>query len=291
MTLSPSAESGAARAGVPIIIHHIHGPSFGPFQGTLANLTFTAAERYAARYTTHFIGSAHAMTRLYLAAGIGRPEIYTTVWSGFDLGPFLNAANLPARREELRIPRHAFVVGKIARLFPLKGHEEALRVFAKLLLDLPQAHLLLVGDGVLRPQLERQIRLLKLTDKVTLTGLVPPAAVAQYVGVMDCLIHLSRREALGRALPQALAAGKPVIAYDYDGADEVCLDGRTGFLVRTGREDEVVAKLLQLARDARLRHTLGQFGRQFVKERFSTEQMVETIYHLYRDLLTRAPLR
>src|SRR5204862_2345210 len=65
----------AARAGVPIIIHHIHGPSFGPFQGPLANFIFRAAERRAARVTTHFICSAHAMTRRYLAAAIGKPEM------------------------------------------------------------------------------------------------------------------------------------------------------------------------------------------------------------------------
>src|SRR5512136_1244654 len=63
----------AARAGVPIILHTIHGPSFGPYQGPLANRVFRAAERYAARVTTHFIVVAEAMKRQYLAAGIGRP--------------------------------------------------------------------------------------------------------------------------------------------------------------------------------------------------------------------------
>src|SRR5438445_12868804 len=60
----------AKRAGVPIIIHHIHGPSFGPFQGALANFVFTAAERHAGQVTDHFFCSASAMTKLYLAAGI-----------------------------------------------------------------------------------------------------------------------------------------------------------------------------------------------------------------------------
>src|SRR5205085_2979151 len=72
----------ARRAGVPVIIHHIHGPSFGPFQGPLANAVFLAAEKSAARATTHFICSANAMSRRYLAAGIGRPEMYTRILSG-----------------------------------------------------------------------------------------------------------------------------------------------------------------------------------------------------------------
>ena len=92
----------ARRAGVPVIIHHIHGPSFGPFQGPLANWLFTAAERHAARVTTHFICSAQAMTRLYLAAGIGRPEMYTRIFSGFPVEPFLTATNDPALRRQTR---------------------------------------------------------------------------------------------------------------------------------------------------------------------------------------------
>lgn len=277
----------AARAGVPVVIHHIHGPSFGNFQGPLANFVFTAAERYAGKLTTHFVCSAHAMTKLYLAAGIGHLEMYTRVWSGFDINPFLHATNDPDLRTQLRIPSDAFVIGKIARLFPLKGHDDALNVFQKILPDCPHAHLLLIGDGILRPQLEARVREMKLVDKVTFTGLVPPGDVPRYVGIMDCLIHLSSREALARALPQALAAGKPVIAYDYDGANEICLDGQTGFLVRSGHENAAAERLLLLARDPELRAKLGAHGRKLVQENFPVEQMVETFYRLYQDLLAQ----
>src|ERR1039457_1446615 len=66
----------AARAGVPIILHTIHGPSFGPFQGPFANLLFRFAERYAGKVTTHFVVVAEAMKLQYLNAGIGRPDQY-----------------------------------------------------------------------------------------------------------------------------------------------------------------------------------------------------------------------
>jgi glycosyltransferase involved in cell wall biosynthesis len=274
----------AARAKVPIIIHHIHGPSFGTFQGALANLIFTAAERYAAKFTTHFLCSAHAMTKLYLDAGIGHPEMYTRVFSGFPVEPFVNTTNDPLLRAQLGIPRDAFVIGKIARLFPLKGHDDLLNVFQKILPQCPPAHLLLVGGGTLRAQLEERVRTLGLTNKVTFTGLVPPATVPCYVGIMDCLVHLSSREALARALPQALAAGKPVVAYDYDGAGEVCLDNQTGFLIRLGHENAAVERILLLARDPKLRAELGQRGQKFVRENFAVEQMVNAIYHLYQNL-------
>ncbi len=280
----------ARRAGVPVIIHHIHGPSFGPFQGWLANWIFTAAERYAAGVTTHFVCSAQAMTRLYLAAGIGRPEMYSRIFSGFPVEPFLNATNDPALRSRLGLNENHFVIGKIARLFKLKGHADLLAAFQKILPQTPHARLLLVGDGALRNEIENQVRALGLQGKVVFTGLVPPGEVPRYVGIMDCLAHLSSREALSRALPQALAAGKPVVAYDFDGADEVCLEGETGFLVHTGDIAAVAQRLLQLANDAPLRERLGHNGQQFVRENFAVEQMVDNLYHLYLKLAAAAKM-
>jgi glycosyltransferase involved in cell wall biosynthesis len=115
--------------------------------------------------------------------------------------------------------------------------------------------------------------------------------VARYVGIMDCLAHLSYREALSRALPQALAAGKPVIAYDFDGADEVCLENETGFVVRTGDTAAAAEKLLQLAKDTGLRERFGQCGQQFVKENFSVEKMVADQYTVYRKLAAQRGIR
>jgi len=281
----------AKRAGVPVIIHHIHGPSFGNFQGAAANFIFTAAEKHAARVTDHFFCSAGAMTKLYLAAGIGRPEMFTRIFSGFDLEPFLNAKSDPALRQELGLAENHFVIGKIGRLFKLKGHADLLAAFAKILPQVPHARLLLVGDGSLRGELEAQVRSLGLDGKVVFTGLVAPSEVARYVGIMDCLAHLSYREALSRALPQALAAGKPVVAYDFDGADEVCLENETGFIVRTGDTDAAAQKLLLLANDAALRQKLGRAGAAFVKENFSVEKMVADQYTVYQKLAAERGLR
>ena len=79
----------AAKAGIPIIIHCIHGPSFGAFQGPLPNVLFRASERYAGRITTHFVCVADAMKQQYLAARIGNPDMYSRIFSGFPLELFL----------------------------------------------------------------------------------------------------------------------------------------------------------------------------------------------------------
>jgi glycosyltransferase involved in cell wall biosynthesis len=110
---------------------------------------------------------------------------------------------------------------------------------------------------------------------------VPPADVPRYLGLMDCVMHLSYREALSRVLPQALAAGKPVVAYDFDGADEICQENQTGFLVRTGDIETAAERLLCLANEPARRDRFGQTGRKFVEQNFSIDKMVADQYAVY----------
>ena len=274
----------AARAGVPIIVHTIHGPSFGPFQGAAANFIFRAAERRAAKVTTHFVAVADAMTVQYLAAGIGRPEQHTKIFSGFELAPFLAATNDPALRARFGIAPGDFVIGTIARLFKLKGHDDLFAIAPELVHRCPRIKFLLVGDGPWRSRFETKARTLGLEKHFIFTGLVPPAEIPNLTGLMNVLVHLSLREGLPRALPMALAASKPVVAYDCDGAREVCLENETGFLLRPGDLNALTQRLLKLADDPVLCEQLGRRGQDFVKPRFSVEKMVEDLHQLYLRL-------
>lgn len=275
----------AARAGVPVIIHTVHGPSFGSFQTAAANLPLRAAERYAARFTTHFVVVAEAMKQQYLAAGIGTPDQFTKIFSGFCLKPFLSTANEPGLRKKLGIAPEDIVIGKIARLFKLKGHDDLFAIAPALVRACPRLKFLLVGDGDWRQRFERQARANSLQDHFIFTGLVEPDAIPKLLGIMDILVHLSLREGLARALPQAMAAARPVVAYNCDGAAEVCLPDDTGFLVAPGDWKQLTERLLQLARDSNLRARLGQRGRELAKARFSAQGMVEDLYELYVRLV------
>lgn len=276
----------ARRAGVPVILHTVHGPSFGPFQGPLANLVFTAAERRAARCTTHFITVADAMTRQFLDAGIGRPEQFTRVFSGFPLEPFLATRNDLSLRARHGLKPDDFVVGKIARLFKLKGHDDLIEAAPGIVRQYPKLKFLLVGGGPWRERLMEKVRSMNLENHFTFTGLVPPSEIPQLVGLMDAVVHLSTREGIPRALPQALAAARPIVAYDCDGAGEVCLDRQTGFLIPPGDTSRLTESLLALATNPGLREQLGRHGQAFVKERFPVERMVDDLHALYLKLST-----
>jgi glycosyltransferase involved in cell wall biosynthesis len=271
----------ASKARVRTIIHTIHGPSFGAFQGALANGVFSFAERLAGRVTTHFVVVADAMKTQYLAAGIGSPAQYTRIFSGIDLDPFLATRNDPELRAEFGLRPEDVVVGKIARLFKLKGHDDLFAIATGLVKECPRIKFLLVGDGLWRQRFEAKAESLGLRKHFAFAGLVPPERVPALVGIMDVLVHLSSREGLARALPQAMAAGRPVVAYDCDGAREVCLDNSTGFLVGPGDLATLRQRLLDLAQNPDLRERLGRHGREFVRDRFPVQRMVNDLHQLY----------
>jgi glycosyltransferase involved in cell wall biosynthesis len=279
----------ARRAGVPLIVHTIHGPSFGPFQGALANHALRSAERFAARFTTHFVVVAEAMARQYLAAGVGHAGQFTCIRSGFELGSFLAAKNDPVVRARWGLAPTDFVVGKIARFFKLKGHEDLFVMAPELAKRCPHVKFLLVGDGPWLARFKARARAAGLERRMVFAGLIPPGEIPALIGIMDVLVHLSRREGLARALPQALAAACPVVAYDCDGAGEVCRDNETGFLVSAGDLTQFTSRLLQLAADPALRQRLGQRGQATVREAFSVRRMVEELAALYARLAAGPP--
>jgi glycosyltransferase involved in cell wall biosynthesis len=271
---------------VPAIVHTVHGAPFGPYDPWPRRKFYAWCERYAARRCHKLVSVADAMTDLMVAARVAPREKFTTIYSGMRVGPFLKAdATRDATRRELGFAPEHVVVGKIARLFHLKGHEDVIAAAMYLDRD-PNLRYLFVGDGILRDKLQALIDKAGLTDRFRFTGLVPPERIPALVGAMDILVHASRREGLARALPQALLARKPVVSYDVDGAREVCIDGETGYLVRSGYFKDLIDPLARLAGDASLRERLGQEGRRRFTDQFRHETMSRRIRELYRQILS-----
>ena len=271
-------------AGVPIIVHTIHGPSFYRYQNPIGNWVFRWAEQVAGAWTTQFVSVADAMTEQYLAAGIGKSGQYVTIHSGMNVEAFLRARPDPNLRASLGLSDSDLVVGKVARLFRLKGHEFLFKAAPFIIDAVPNVKFLLVGDGIYRERFERCLKQMGLRDRFIFAGLVPPGEIPNYLALMDVLVHLSLREGLPRTLPQALACGKPVVAFDVDGAREVCLDGETGFLVRAEDSDGLANAVIRLLQDKALATRMGNQGRELVKEKFSEALMVQKIDELYRRL-------
>src|SRR3954468_23258095 len=137
----------AKKAAVPAIIHTIHGLAFTASTSTIVNTFYKFLERRAAPLTTKIVTVADAMKEQSLSANIGRPEQYVTVYSGMEVEGYLRPA---VAREEVRrqlgLEEGHVVVGTIARLFYMKGHEDLLEVAPVMCRDFPEMRFMWVGD-------------------------------------------------------------------------------------------------------------------------------------------------
>ena len=288
---TPSSKAGilgrAAAATLELpAVHTIHGAAFHRGQSRAAQAVYRRAERWAARRCQRLIGVCDAMTDQYVDAGIAPREKFTTVYSGMKVEPFLD----PPRsrddvRAELGFADEHVVVGKIARLFDLKGHEYLLAAAPEIARRHPEIRFLLVGDGPLADRFRRQIDRERLTDRFVFTGLVPPERIPELIASTDIVVHTSVWEGLARVLPQALIAGRPVISYDIDGAREVVIPGETGVLLPPESIEELVEAVSRLAGDRQLRHRLGQAGRERFTDVFRHDVMVRRLREIYEDVL------
>ena len=279
--------SVAWKLKIPCVVHTVHGAPFHPYQAWPVRKLYQICERWAARRCHRLISVADAMTDLLVEAKIAERSKFVTIYSGMDIEPFLNAdQNRLQLRKDLGIRPEDIVVGKIARLFHLKGHQYLLACAQRVVQADPRIRFLLVGDGILRESLEKEIASMGLQNHFIFTGLVPPHEIPDLIGAMDMLMHVSLREGLARALPQAMLAGKPVISYDIDGAKEVVIEGQTGILLPPKSIQPLGDAILKLANDADLRTRLGLQGRLLCQERFGHQSMTKQIRRLYQQILS-----
>jgi len=277
----------AARvAGVPTVFHTIHGLPFHPYQGRLSNALFITLERLAAKCCDRLISVADAMTDQAAAAGVAPRGKFVTIYSGMEVEPFLreDEAGRHRVRAAFGIRADEIVIGKIARLFELKGHEDVLRAAPIVLERFPQVRFLFVGDGILRDKLGRLAAEMGIADRVVFAGLVPPDRIPDMIQAMDVLVHASLREGLARVLPQALLSGKPVISYDVDGAREVIIDGETGFLVAPRSIVGLAEAMLRMLSAPDRGRRMAQRGRELFADQFRAETMVRRIHEEYQRI-------
>jgi glycosyltransferase involved in cell wall biosynthesis len=264
----------ATIAGVPNVVHTVHGIPFADDRNALLNRFVLACERVAARNTDRIITNADVMATAYLDRGIGTPDQYTTIHSGIDLDPFRRAS--PA--EDLPGDRPRVVM--VGRLVDGKGLDVLLEAAEDVR---SEASICIVGDGPLSDTLEAEISDADLSDRVFLTGYRDD--VPRVLAASDVLALPSFREGTPRVISEAMASGLPVVATDIAGIPEQVEDGESGYLVPAGDAASLADRLNELLSDPQLRDRFGERGRERAKQ-FSVDAMVDATRDLYEELLS-----
>lgn len=277
------ARMAARAAGVPIVVHTIHGWGHHERQNPLVRRIYVALERRAARLTDCLVAVAAANRDKGLADGIGLEKQYVVIHSCIDIAAFRDVVvDAPALRAALGIPPEVPVVGTIGRLAPQKAPQDFVRMAALVHARRPDAHFVWVGGGPLDAAMRARIHDAGLDDTVHLLGYRDD--VPQLLRIMDIFALTSLWEGLPRVFAQAMCAALPIVATLVDGAPEAITQGENGFLVAPQDMEAMAAHVLSLLNDPALRRTLGQRGRAMADPKFNEQHMARQIEALYLRL-------
>ncbi len=185
-------------------------------------------------------------------------------------------------RRMLGLGSDAKLIGMVARLQPVKGHRFFIEAARRVLDEEPEAHFVLIGDGPLKGEIESQALRLGIRERLHLLGDRTDAACL--ASSFDLVVLASLHEGLPNAVMEAMAAGVAVVATAVGGTMELIADKETGYLTAPGDADALARRMAFALKDEN-RGRIAEQGRAFVLERFGIERMVESVEHLYDELM------
>ncbi|HOV11474.1 MAG TPA: glycosyltransferase family 4 protein [Bacteroidales bacterium] len=180
------------------------------------------------------------------------------------------------------------VIGTVARLSAEKGVDVLLEAFAVVQKSVPDAHLLIVGDGQQKNHLQYLASDLGITDACTWMGRLPWSEAMRSLGLMDIVVVPSRFEGFGLTAIEAMACGKPVVASNVDGLAEIIQDGENGFLVASEDVNGFADCIVGLAYNEAKRKAIGKAARKCVEEKYAYPMFSESIRALYQAVRLKA---
>jgi glycosyltransferase involved in cell wall biosynthesis len=273
----------ASLAGAPIVVHTVHGWGHHEHQHALLRSFYVLLERVTHRITDKLVVVSPRNIEKGLADSIATPEKYVTIRSGIELNRFRQPDRpREAVRAELGIATDATVVGMVTRLSAQKAPLDFVAAARLVIAQRRDVRFVVVGDGPLRTEVEAVVATEGLADHIHLTGL--RRDVPDLMHSFDIFALTSLWEGLPRVLPQAMAAGLPIVATAVDGNAEAVTDGINGFLTPPGDPQAMASALLRLLEDPDLATQMGKAGR-IRAANFGARKMVSDIAILYEALL------
>ncbi len=272
----------------PRVVYIIQGFSL-PFYPLPRRLLMLALERLLALVTDAVIAVSQEERQAFMGQCILPSERISVIWNSVYVPPFRDAEGRRASiRSELGLPPDAILITTICRLHKPRDFETLLTAFASLADENPSLHLLIVGDGPDRTQIEGLRERLGVASRVILAGQrrdIPAILAASDIFTLTTWGW----EGLPFTILEAMAAARPVVATRAGGIPEAVVEGETGFLVPRRDAAALAEALGRLAVDPDLRACLGAAGRHRAETLFSQQRMTERTTLIYDRLVATRP--
>ncbi len=272
-------------AGVPVIVHTVHGFAFHDQEPLWRQILFRNLERLGSHWCDKMIFISQPLIDWALSDHIVSEEKIVKIYSGIKLDQFC-----PVKREEKdrirrkwKLGQKEAVIGFVSKLWEGKGHAVLIEAFKLLRERIKDARLVIVGEGYIYDKLLRMVETNGLRESVLFTGF--QMDVSEIIATFDVAVLPSFFEGMGRVLLEAMAMEKPVVASCVGGIPDLVEHGVNGYLVRPGNVKELADALEKILNDERLARKMGREGRKRIKEQFSSDVMVHSIEEVYCELL------
>lgn len=268
----------AAWAGIPVILFTAHGWAFSEGRAWLWRWLLAHVERLLAHLSTKIICVSEYDRQLAVRFGVASQEKLVVVTNGLETEPFCSSAD----KKELRRQFEACdgIITMVGRLAPPKDLNTLITSWEGL--KAPGWQLWLVGDGPLRPYLEKAIRAKGLSNSIRLLG--ERHDVPELLQASDIFVLSSRWEGMPLTIIEAMLAGLPVIATQVGGISELVEENVTGLLVPPGDPLALRSALEKLMASEESRKLFGERGRQRALQQFTVERMIHRVRVLYQEL-------
>ncbi|MCB2156761.1 glycosyltransferase family 4 protein [bacterium] len=267
------------------LVSTCHGLHALDEKGIVKGLAYRVMERSTRKHCSAWIAISEFVREQMLAADYPKERVHL-VRNGVDCVQTYPIAS--HRKQQLRrmlnLPLEVPLIGAVGTMRALKGHDYLLRAMPAILEKHPETHLLLIGAGPARDEIESEVSRLNLDDRVTIIGPLS-TMLPQIMSLLDILVHPSLIEAFGLVVAEAQACGTPVIGSRVGGIPENIVDGETGFLVDPASPDQIAEKVILLLDDPMLRAQLGAQGRAFINEERELGTTAEGYVELWRQIV------
>lgn len=267
-------------AGVPIIIHSIHGFGFNKYQNKFLYFLLKGAEKIVSKFTTHFIAVSQANIEQGIKEKLFNLDKVSLIRSGIDLNYF-KLINESTIRSEFNIENSSSIITMIACFKHQKAPLDFIYIAEKIIQFKKNIKFFLVGDGELRKEIENEIRKRNLENYVILTGW--RRDVGNIICGSDIIVLTSLWEGLPRTIIEAMVLNKPIVATNVDGINDVIKDGENGFLITPHNINEFANKILALLKDKELYNKFANASKNI--DEFDINLMVRKQEELYIRLI------
>lgn len=274
----------AKLAGVPIIIHTVHGFAFHEESNPLFLYVFSSLERLASYWCDRIVTVSNFHKEWALELRIGNIHKIVAIPNGIPFERVIPTKSYFDMRKDLGISNDEFVILATGRLAPQKGLEFLIRAIPYLDKMIVKPYkILIVGDGPLRNYLRDLSKELHVEDKVMFLGF--RTDIGNLLNMCDVVVLPSLWEGLSIALLEAMAAGKPIITTTIGSNKEVIQDGYSGILVPKKDPIALANAIYKIFINKELSSRLGENAKKVYFEKYQEDLMLEKYINLYKELM------